>query len=354
MSFLKKIQNIIPTGNKNAEEEEEFDTDDIEFEDDAAVEVDGSDALNPETMLKLAGGNKGSTDDILKVLRIPKSFEIKSEVLFPGDLDGLEFPQQVPKGYDMSEVDFFVNKVNHTIQEYVRLLQQRNEDIQKLANEILKIRAELTNMRVTAELGNGISIMTGDAEDTAFLESQLSEERLRNARLQEKLDKLEESGVVGGEDTDLVADLRRRLEAETWEKENAKSNADSYWERLVMIEDQYGISAFPDAENSDEFKNNVNVADENFVKPGTDPFVSREREAALHDDGGLPTLDEGLPDIDDDEELPSEGEKSDRERYNNSAFTQDEYMDTKSFVDEVVEDEDEEGGFDFQFKTRGV
>lgn len=339
MNFLDKLKSVIP-GMPNEERPDDDDT----------IHVDGSNALDPNTLSKLASDETTSIDVLLQALSIEKTFEIEQDVLFPGDLDGTVFSKQTPAGYDMSEVDHMISKADNSFRRYVDLLQQRNHDIHKLATHYLKLQAENNNLKLNNELGNGISIMTSGGEEEDF-ESQLAEARLKISQLQEENNKLKSGGAAVPQD--VLADLRKRLDASETARAAAERDASDYLDQIAEMEDEYGIkSSFGDGEDSSAaLGDSAELLDSGSRRRDFDPFQNRREES-------LPDSAE-LPDIDLDEVLGEQSTYVNNDghdsRFENSAFTEDQYMNLDEYIDEnIVDSADDEGGLDFKFPDRTV
>lgn len=130
--------------------------------------------------------NPQEVKDVLEVLNILETFKIPPNVLMPEDLEQVKFDLQVPKGYDIGQVNAFLEQVITTTKHYVTLLKTRNSDVAKLATTIDRLEVDLNNIKFDSELSQGINIMPSDSDDNVINEN--IELKLENRRLKELLE----------------------------------------------------------------------------------------------------------------------------------------------------------------------
>lgn len=123
--------------------------------------------------------------DVLKVLRIPADIIIEEEYFLPDDIKEIEFDTQAPYGYEMSQVNAFVENTKKTVEEYVRLITERNKHVAQLATVVDRLQIDLHNMKYESLSANGINVMTGNTSED--LENELMEARLEIKRLESKI-----------------------------------------------------------------------------------------------------------------------------------------------------------------------
>lgn len=107
----------------------------------------------------------GRIQDVLYLLNIPETFELREFVLLPEDIDGINFDIQYPKGYEIGQVDNFLTQAKKTISELVKLLKLRNKHIAELATTVDRLQVDANNYKFDAQLANGINIMPTDDSD---------------------------------------------------------------------------------------------------------------------------------------------------------------------------------------------
>ena len=87
--------------------------------------------LDKEALSTLAKDQGQTVEEILRSMNIQETFTIDDGILFlDEELANQSFETQSPYGYDMGEVDYFLNKSQRSVAEYVRLLRIRNDDIE--------------------------------------------------------------------------------------------------------------------------------------------------------------------------------------------------------------------------------
>lgn len=128
--------------------------------------------------------------DVLLAHLIPETYSFSSDVLFPEDFKHIKFDTQVPKGYDIGQVDAFKEKCQDSIAELVDKLTERNLHIVSLANIIDRLQVDANNARFEAQMST-ISIIPTSDSDEMFnrIESLKSE----NARLKKEVSELKSS-----------------------------------------------------------------------------------------------------------------------------------------------------------------
>lgn len=189
--------------------------------------------------------NETVIKDVLETLNISATFEIPPTVFLPDDddLQNPNFDYQVPKGYEISEVDAFVVKTQKSIQEFVKLLRKRNEDIAKLATTADRLQVDSHNAKVQAELANGINVMptTSDAEIES-LESENFKLSQKIKILQQKLDKKPDNNI---DKNQTMQDLQDELSITVRENENLK-------DKIYDLKNELAIAL----ENNDNLEHN--------------------------------------------------------------------------------------------------
>lgn len=186
--LLTKLQRL----KKSRSREEEG-----EFEDAFYAEVDRKAREKESDYSKVpefsSSAVEGQVQDILDLMGIPASYEIKKEVLMPDDFSGVSFSTSIPEGYDSGEVDTFVSRAMASVDFYVSLLKERNAHVAWLATAIDKLQVDINNLRYDQESSQGVSIsLTGDPS----LETDLSAAKLKIKQLEDRLSEKSGSGSL--------------------------------------------------------------------------------------------------------------------------------------------------------------
>lgn len=253
-------------------------------------------------------GKKKRASDILEGFSIPETFEIPNDVFLREDLDDLELDFQVPKGYDIAQVNSFVSRVKASVGFLQDKLKERNKHIVVLANIIDRQTIDLHNMRYDYEMvskNNSVSVMAGESNDE--LQTKVNLLFAENAKLKKEKNAQIEKMIATQSDSEIqkkYSDLNKKYK---------------------ILEDNYSLllSQLEEIEKSNhELQNELNYQEEKRE----DEILSSDERRVVHDD------DFDLPDVDDD----------DSSNYN---VKQQKTINTDFFIDE--DDEfDIEGGWD--------
>ena len=157
-----------------------------------------------ESVVSSAEGIK----DVLDVLKIPGTFVIPSDVLMPEDFPTIQFDVQFPKGYDIGQVEFFVERSESSIATYVRMLEERNEHVAKLATTGDRLQVDLQNLKYDSQIAAGIGIMP--TSDNDELERDNIELKLQVARLRDELKNKSSAPDLSSRERELYEELRNR------------------------------------------------------------------------------------------------------------------------------------------------
>lgn len=206
--------------------------------------------------------DEGKIQDILKILQIPPTFEIDSDIFLPDDLNDIAFDMQVPQGYETSEVDAFVSRTKISITKFVELLTIRNEDVAKLATVIDRLQVDISNMKLESEIANGINIMpTHDTED---LEQQNFELKSLVKRLEEQLESTNKTGnsdTLTFKEREIFEQLQDEVSLKDREIEKLKEELYNTKTQLSLLEESQDQESYFPQETSDyhEYNNNSDV-----------------------------------------------------------------------------------------------
>lgn len=179
----------------------------------------------------------GNIQDILDFLNISADVEIPSNVYMIEDIDSLVLNHQAPVGYDFGEVDSFKANVKESIKTYHELLEQRNEDIAKIASAMDKLQVDLNNTKYDLQVADGLSIMP--TNESAALENALINEKIKNKELTNRLKSLESSGKqpLSDEATDFINALQDELALVKRENEDLTNTNFELNKRLQFLEE---------------------------------------------------------------------------------------------------------------------
>lgn len=259
----------------------------------------------------------GAIQDVLDVLKIPATFTIHEEVLMPSDFKDLDFDIQVPQGYDVGQVQFFVEKAQASIVEYLRLLESRNKHVAQLATAVDRLQVDANNLKYDNQIAAGIGIMpTSDSVDleNANMELKLQLQKLKDAQ----------RTTLNSEERKVYEEMRNELSKVLRENEDLKEK--NYELRTLMAQQE---------ENADDMV--------------TSPAANMAHEAAEIvfqnlDDEELPVmpgLEDSLPELADDA-MPEFSASSSAASAppTNSSFDVDENDDFRGSLPDGIEDEE--------------
>lgn len=390
-----------PTPQVQQPEEEEFfsEQDTFEFPGETTEQV-----LDREALSTLAKDQGQTVEEILKSMNIQETFTIDDSILFlDEELANQSFETQSPYGYDMGEVDYFLNKSQRSVAEYVRLLRIRNDDIVKLASRISDLMVEVNNLRFNSEMANGINIMAGSGDDDA-LAVELDEARLRIRKLLSEIAALQAGGNIEfQEDSNELSKVRNELAAERLARQKAEGELQDLRAHMVDIEEEYDIEVFTERgelqkasrtetgydayseRRNEEFKRvdgwddkperELYAEEANFKSVGRDHWLPNSEEEAVlpefeEEEVALDEVEfeeEGLVDINLDSYDESKGGGfSQDDAFGNSAFASDPYQNLDEFIEQNQEafpddnkssaptyeedDDPDEDGFTYSFE----
>ena len=243
--------------------------------------------------------------DVLEVLRIPSTYVIPNDVLMPDDFKEVEFDLQVPQGYDIGQVEFFIERAEGTVKEYLKLLEQRNDHIAILATTVDRLQVDLENIKFDSQIAAGIGIMpTSDSQE---LEQDNIELQLKVKRLEDALKAKTDVPDLTSRERELYENLRNEFSILKRENEEFRQeNSDLRMTIAKMEEDAEDTNWVPDQtassfslpDDSDDFGGSA-------TQEQIDGTFNEQIEIM---DDGLPDLtasDSGLPKLPDLGELPS-------------------------------------------------
>lgn len=216
----------------------------------------------------------GAIQDVLDVLKIPATFTIRDEVLMPGDFDSIEFDVQVPQGYDVGQVQFFVERAESSIQEYMKLLESRNEHIAKLATTIDRLQVDANNLKYDSQIAAGIGIIP--TSESVDIENENMELKLQLQKFKDG-----QKTTINSDERKIYEEMRNELSKVLRDNEDL---AEKNYELKNLIA-QY-------EENADEM---VTAPSEYTDHESADlVFNSIDNEESLP---SMPAIDDELPEL---------------------------------------------------------
>lgn len=147
--------------------------------------------------------------DVLEILRIPATFMIPSDVLMPEDFKRVEFDLQIPQGYDIGQVEFFVERAESSIREYIELLEKRNEHVALLATTVDRLQVDLENLKFDSQIAAGIGIMP--TSDNDELEKDNLELKMQVKKLEDALRAKTTSPELTSKERELYENVRNEF-----------------------------------------------------------------------------------------------------------------------------------------------
>lgn len=151
--------------------------------------------------------------DVLSMLGIKES--VKLDVSFKSDdLDYVEFTQTTPLGFDFDEVTDFISRAKYTMHKLETALNQRDQDIIRLASEVKKVEKRMIEQAQEKELAK---MMGGMTEEERLIEENM-ELKVEINELSRKLKDVSES-------SQSVSGLNKEVEALRSENEFLRMNS---------------------------------------------------------------------------------------------------------------------------------
>lgn len=232
--------------------------------------------------------------DVLEVLNISETFQLPANVFLPEDLDNVKFDLQVPKGYDIGQVNAFIEQVIATTKHYVKLLKIRNGDIAKLATTVDRLEVDLNNVKFDAELSQGINIMPTDSEEN--IESENIGLKLENRRLKELIESFElnENNEISEEKQSEFDELQDKLSLEKIENQNLKKTIYDLKNRVAYLEEAADstMETVSDYSEVNVDENEWDANSQNYIPSFTDTFgQGLNPNDENSDDSDLPDVD---------------------------------------------------------------
>lgn len=263
--------------------------------------------------------------DVLEVLGIKPTFDIEKDVFLPSDLEDHSFDLQAPYGYDQGQVNNFYAKTKVSVDRYVELLIQRNEDLAKIATVVDKLQVDLHNLRYENEIANGINIMP--TNDVAT-ENELMDAKLRIRKLEDQIKrmKFENSDALTSNERTKFEGLQDEISI--LRRENNTLNEENYQlrNRVAVLEESADYVDDTEVTNSEFSLDDADSFDNTSItKTADDELPVFDLENDYEEQKSVPQSS-GVFDLDDDEDI-----------FSNAGGKKDD--DFNSFFDDDDEDE---------------
>lgn len=243
------------------------------------------DSKKPDPLTEQLVPDNGAIQDVLDVLKIPATFVINPDVLMPEDFAEIDFDIQVPQGYDVGQVQFFMEKVEASVKEYLHLLEQRNEHIATLATTVDRLQVDANNLKYDNQIAAGIGIMP--TSDSVDLENE-------NMELKLQIQKMKDAAktTLNSDERELYEELRNEFGRLEREKQDLEEKVYELNTVIAQME-----------EDADEM--DTSPADTLAHEAAEIVFESMDDEPLPGFSNGFstPSSDE-LPSLGDDESLP--------------------------------------------------
>lgn len=234
--------------------------------------------------------NDGAIQDVLNVLNIPATFTIHEEVLMPSDFDDLDFDIQVPQGYDVGQVRFFVEKSEASVKEYLRLLEARNEHIAKLATTVDRLQVDFNNLKYDSQIAAGIGIIP--TSESVDLENENMELKLKLQRLNDA-----KKTTINSEERKVYEEMRNELSKTMRENEDLKEKNYELKSLVAQLEENSDEMMTSPSNRTDHESAEIifqNIDDEELPAM---PTMSSMPEMPASD--SMPAMDITFTDLDD-------------------------------------------------------
>lgn len=284
------------------------DDSDVFHTEDLGSLLNGIDTAPPKTVQDEKRGTISSKAskviDILDYLQIPTTFEIEKDILMPLDISSAKemFNHQTPYGYDIGEINHYIERVRHSLEKYISLLQSRNEHVARLASTIDQLQVDAKNLQWQMEIANGVNIMP--TEDVKNLTVTVQKLQVENKKLKQQVNS---SGAAKNnpQSKKQIEDLTN--EVSILNRENVQLKATI--EKLKNNGPAKKTKTFEAMPSLDDFSAvNDEIALPSFDDDGGMPSLEEVSTSSFDDDGGMPDLNEmmmptapeveALPDLD--------------------------------------------------------
>lgn len=168
-----------------------------------------------DSIKKLALGKQGEdfddeemTDaqqDILEFYRVQPTIEIPESVLTPSEVKSVKFQKTTPWGLHPEQVGGFIDQLGPTIEFYIKAMETRDRDINRLANQLDKSNTDIQNLKFQVEMFQGAGAAAVVDKDGNFVsESDLSDTELRLEHAQSEIQDLQNKLLMARKDLEVA------------------------------------------------------------------------------------------------------------------------------------------------------
>lgn len=162
---------------------------------------------------------------ILEEFNIDLEVRVKEDVYTPEKVSNVLFNVSKPTGYKTDEVEKFVDDTEYSIAYYIEYIEDKNDDIHKLANEINQLRTQIENHRAQIALHRARGVAVVD-ENGEYVKEKVKSPQEQESN-SEELHQLEEE----------VNNLNNQLEEKTQEYKELVSSYDELQSYVEQIEE---------------------------------------------------------------------------------------------------------------------
>lgn len=173
-------------------------------------------------------------NDILEFLQIKSALEVPETVMLPDDLKNPKFDKVAPIGYDMGQVDGFISQARSSLAEVIKMHDERNKDIEKLAKHIDRVQTDNKKLMNQSEMAQGVSIMP----TISVVEMELNDAQMTIVSLRNRIHQLE--AITGGEQAEVspsvISQYNDRISLLEREKEELEWQNEELKKRIMKLE----------------------------------------------------------------------------------------------------------------------
>jgi hypothetical protein len=208
-----------------------------DYIDDSVIEDDEDRALKSEL-----GSKRPETLDLMD---IPDHRDPPDDVLSPGDMSAIRFTTTRPEGYSKKQVAAYFRVVKKSIRWWYDTMATRDGEIAALGTQLDKMSTDLHNMKLNAEMAEGLSVVTGDDSST---EQELMQAQITIGNLNDQIAKLKRragSGEPGPGDSRFDS-IQNELAMSQLENKKLRKSLESMRASLAAAnEEALGVDGVP-------------------------------------------------------------------------------------------------------------
>lgn len=208
-----------------------------DYIDDSVIEDDEDRALKSEL-----GSKRPET---LELMDIPDHRDPPDDVLSPGDMSTIRFTTTRPEGYSKKQVAAYFRVVKKSISWWYDTMATRDGEIAALGTQLDKMSTDLHNMKLSAEMAEGLSVVTGDDSST---EQELMQAQITIGNLNDQIAKLKRRAGAGepGPGDSRFDSLQNELAMSQLENKKLRKSLESMRASLAAAnEEALGVDGVP-------------------------------------------------------------------------------------------------------------